>query len=414
MDTKKTVSIFALSISMIFSERASATTTQHNDPVESVQEQNEQKSTPQTTIQKIEPFTGKITRNRVRLRSQPHLEASILKELQKDDCLIVNGMVDEFYAVKPPRTIKGYIYRTYVLDNHIEGNNVNVRLDPDISAAIITQMHSGEKVQGSVSSLNNKWFEIDLPDSVHFFVAKEFVNRIGDATVFTDIEKRKNQLDSRLVQIDGAMSEELKKPFKEVQLAPLAAQLHHIIEQNEDLPLYIERAEAMLHKMQEAYLQKSMAAVQADFPDTTIQISQETTIPEESIVPSTPETPVNETAPVVTSSEPANFPFAQAEAKRVQAAIANGLAQSEEEFYAQESKRSSRIKGVVKPFLRNVKNAPGDFMLVNTNTNVPTAFLFSSKVNLLELANKEVTITCVERPNNDYAFPAYFVIAVEK
>jgi len=410
MDTKKIISIFALSVSMTYTAQITAEQAMNNFSQENPEQPVEQKPPIQTVIQATEAFTGKITRNRVRLRSQPHLDAPILKELQKDDCIVVNGIADDFYAVKPFSHIKGYIYRTYVLDNQVEGNNVNVRLDPDIGSPIITQMHSGDKVKGCISPLNSKWFEIDLPESVHFFVAKEFVNRIGDATVFEDIEKRKNQLDSRLVQIDGSMSEELKKPFKDVQLAPLAAQLHHIIEQNEDLPQYIDRAEVMLQKMQEAYLQKSMAAVHADFPNTHTHIATEVTVTPQASTPIAPSA-ASETTPTPPSTP---LLFAQAEVKRIQAAIANGLAKSEDDFYAHEAKRSLRITGVIKPFLRNVKNAPGDFMLVNTKTNVPTAFLFSSKVNLLELANKEVTITCVERPNNDYAFPAYFVITVEK
>src|SRR5437868_353843 len=86
---------------------------------------------PTTTLTKLEPFTGKITKNRVRLRLQPHLDGTILKELSKEALVIVNGAEDEFYAVQPAPDAKGYVFRTYILDGEVVGNHINVRLEPD-------------------------------------------------------------------------------------------------------------------------------------------------------------------------------------------------------------------------------------------------------------------------------------------
>src|SRR5689334_11520447 len=76
------------------------------------------------------PFTGKITRNKVRMRNQAHLDAKIVRELNKGDMIVVVGENEDFYAVQPPPDIKAYVFRTFVLDNLIEGNKVNVRLAP--------------------------------------------------------------------------------------------------------------------------------------------------------------------------------------------------------------------------------------------------------------------------------------------
>ncbi len=401
---KKCIPYIACSFAMILNAQAHSENNNLPAPPEATPQNISAQE--KSLVQRLEPFTGKVTRNRVRLRVQPHLDAPILKELQRDDCLVINGIADDFYAVQPPQHMKGYVYRTYILDDHIEGNNVNVRLEPDTTSPVVMQLNAGDKVNGMISPINSKWYEIALPESVCFFVAKEFVNKVGDAHVYEDIEKRKNTLDSQFLQIDGAMSEEFKKPFKEIQLAPLAAQLHQIMNYNQDLPPYVERAQSMLQKMQEAYLQKSMSSQQANFPAPEAAHPQETALANEKVVD---HVPVSQSAPDTDTA-----PFKQMEHRRVQAAIDSGRAQTAKDFYALEAKKGLRMKGVVKPFMRNVRNAPGDFVLVNPQTQVVAAFLFSTSINLLDYANKEVTVLCVERPNNDYAFPAYFVISVEK
>src|SRR5262249_24708062 len=88
-------------------------------------------------IADFKPFTEKIVRNKVRLRLQPNLESKILREFNKGDLLIVMADKGDFYAVKPPVDFKGFIFRTFVLDNVVEGNRVNVRLEPDLEAIVI-------------------------------------------------------------------------------------------------------------------------------------------------------------------------------------------------------------------------------------------------------------------------------------
>lgn len=47
----------------------------------------------------FQAFTGKVTKNKVRLRLQPNLDGPILRELKQGDLLIVVGETDDFYAV---------------------------------------------------------------------------------------------------------------------------------------------------------------------------------------------------------------------------------------------------------------------------------------------------------------------------
>ena len=103
----------------------------------------------------FEAFTGKVMGDKVRLRLQPHLDAPILREMNTGDLLIVDSESNDFFAAKPLADVKAYIFRTYVLDGLVEGTNVNVRLAPDIEAPVLTQLNTGDTVDGVISSLNN-------------------------------------------------------------------------------------------------------------------------------------------------------------------------------------------------------------------------------------------------------------------
>ena len=46
-----------------------------------------------------QPFTGKITGSRVRLRTQPSLSSFVMREYSPSDLVQVVGEIDDFYAV---------------------------------------------------------------------------------------------------------------------------------------------------------------------------------------------------------------------------------------------------------------------------------------------------------------------------
>lgn len=77
-------------------------------------------------------FVGKITGNRVRMRLHPNLDSPIIKELNEGELLVVVGKSDDYFAILPPQNVNAYVYRTYVLDGVIEGDHVNVRMEPNM------------------------------------------------------------------------------------------------------------------------------------------------------------------------------------------------------------------------------------------------------------------------------------------
>ena len=390
------------------------------------------KAAPQVTEKAIAHFTGKVTKSRVRLRFSPNLESPVLKELTQDDLIVVTAVNDEFYAVLPPPQMKGYVFRTYVLDGVVEGSHVNVRLEPDVSAPVVCQLNSGERISGKIAAQNSKWLEIALPESVRFYVAKEFISRAGDEKFFTNMERRKSQLDEKLASIDVDAQNELKKPFREIELAPIALELNQIIAQNKDLPKVVERAEGLLQKMQKAYLEKSIANKAPQKPSNQELSNQNPAKTKKAISKTQDESSVAIQQPSENSDEAQDdddetnsdlpskvsitslmLPYNEREKQLLQQALESKTAASETDFYTQEEKRAATLSGIVKPYSRPVKNLPGDYILINPKTGLTIAFIYSTKVDLNKLLNSQVTVVAAERPNNNFAYPAYFVLKTQ-
>ena len=82
-----------------------------------------------------------------------------------------------------------------------------------------------------------------------------------------------------------------------------------------------------------------------------------------------------------------------------------------DQFYEEQKVAAETITGIIDPYISPVKSKPGDFIL--RNGDVPVAYVYSTQVNLQSLVGKRATLVVSPRPNNNFAFPAYYVLDVE-
>lgn len=389
----------------------------------------------------IEPFTGKITRNKVRMRLQPSLEAPILSELSRDDLLSVVGENEEFYAILPPKETKAYVYRTYVLDNVVEGNRVNVRLEPALEAPVIGQLNNGDRIEGNVSPLNSKWLEIAPPSSTRFYVCKEYVEKIGSPAMLAQLEKRRTEVSALLSSAHLISDNELQKTYLEINLDAAISNLNTVVKQYQDFPKHVERAKNLLASIQENYLQKKIAYLEAkamvadsqksinlpkEEPPKEILQKDELSKIDQSVAfkedfPKEPQVNhFNKRVPDWnTPFDPATMTSKMAIWVPTERALYDTWASQQQnnsspkDFYEQQFSDSISLKGIVESYSRAIRNKPGDYLLVNPATKLPIAYLYSTRINLQENLGQEVTLHAVPRPNNNFAFPAYFVISAE-
>lgn len=383
-----------------------------------------------TKTAKFEAFTGKVIKNKVRVRLQPTFDASVWKELNRDDMIVVTGEADDFYVVQPPSNTKAYVFRTFILDNVVEGNRVNVRLKPDLEAPVIAQLNSGDRVNGTVVTSNSKWLEIDLPASTRFYISKDYLEKVGDAGYLARLEKKKEE-GLRLLKTTETISQlEMQKEFSQINIEGVVANYKKILSDYSEFPEMASEAKTKLAALQEdftrkkiAYLETQAEAAQAakNLENKNKQLAQELQAHKKKIT--TLEKQIQR-GDAITLSEPTPAPsprtlplhmsvWIPAEQEAYKKWSWDNPNQDQMAFYQDQQKHSFIVKGVVEPYNRPVKNKPGDFMLVSATNRLPVAFMYSTQVNLQDYVGHEVTFRVNERPNNNYAFPAYFVLSVE-
>lgn len=353
-------------------------------------QQNEtqpQKSTAST----LQPFTGSISGSRVRLRLQPTLDSVVLKEFSPRDLVQVVGESDDFYAILPESCHKGYIFRTYILDNSVEGSNVNVRLKPDTGAPVIVQLQQGDKVTGKPCKENSKWLEIELPPSVRFYVAKEFVVKEGPLSIYTERTKLKQDLLDQIQSLNKKITLEFAKPFNEIDPSSIKKELEDILNKAKtDMPEVAKKASWLIRKVEQEYLR--------------LKIQTNTTPPAQE-----PKQEQPQVTPTPVKNPSISFSLKEQEQQYIQSKLDSKEVATTDELYALEQKTPVLLKGKIVPFERSLKIKPGDFMLIHPVTKVPVAYLYSTQVDLEPLVGTMVAIEAGERPNHDFALPAYFV-----
>ncbi len=367
-------------------------------------------------------FTGKIAKDRVRLRLQPSLESPIIREMDRDELVLVTGTTDDFLAVMPPREVKAYVYKSFVVDDTVQGNRVNVRLNPTLEAPVIAQLNSGDKIEGTICAENNKWLEIKIPESLRLYVSKDYVVKIGDATLISSLNNRKQEVRGLLKTTSATAQLELEKPFPEIHLDGVYADLNKIVSQYEDFPHETKQAKELLKHLQDTYLQKKVGYLESQKENVAHDLKDKNTKlaeveqklnhvnNENSASEFYKEWLTNQDTSSVTEKMRLWIPV---EIAHFQEWSKEHQDRTIRDFYQDERQRSVALSGVIEAFERPVRNKPGDYILINRMNRLPIAYLYSTQINLQDFVGKEVTVEAAARPNNHFAYPAYFILRAE-
>lgn len=358
---------------------------------------------PKSSFQK---FTGRVVGNKVRVRARSDLDGKIIMQQNKDDLVLVIGDEDAFWAIQPPDEVKAYVFRSYVLDNTVEANRVNVRLFPSIESPVIGQLKSGTKIVGEICNENHKWLEIKPPKDTKFFISKEFISYAGSPDYFNNMTKRKKQVTNLLDQAYTVYQEESKMTFDSMSPKSVISLLEKIINEYSDFPSKANEAKKLLVKFKENYLEKKLAYME----EKSLKADQ---IKDGSLFP---KVKIEEPTPVVVKK-----PLVKQKLKgsvQFWSAIENSLYENwltfhnnkdVDDFYKEQRANATTLTGIIAPYSTEIQNRPGDFLLKDKGS-IPFAFLYSTKIDLSKYSGKEVKILAIPRPNNHFAYPAYFVL----
>lgn len=420
MYEKKATLVLACSLMSLFSLHADVETAAPLNPISDLKHEYSTSFT---------AFSGKVKGNKVRMRASAALESAVVRETGAGEMFAIVGEEKEFYKVQPPRGTKGYVFRTFILDNTVEGDRVNVRLHPDTDSPILAQLHAGEKVHASVCEANTKWLEIALPKTAHFYIAKEYVENVGPVDLIAQVELRRETASHLLNSVFHFANAEIQKPFDEIALDQIHQKFTALIHDFSDLSDIVAKAKEIENTLEETYVQKKICFLESKADRTMAtreldpQVVQKLNQLGKEFKVEFKETAINQTGTAASNtmghSAVANNALIT-DKMRVWQSFEESLyhlwaatheGKSIEEFYEEENANATVLAGIVETYNRPVKNLPGDYIL--RLENLPVAFLYSTKINLQEYVGKRVRLISASRPNNNFAFPAYFVLSVE-
>ena len=371
----------------------------------------------QNTKKLQSPFTGEITGDQVRVRLQPNLSSHIIREMEKGDYVLVVGEENDFVAVSPLDEIKAYVFRTFVLDGKIEGSHVNIRLEPRIEAPAITQLNTGDIVNGVISSENSKWLEIDVPKDTVFYIHADYVVNKGPEALLVEHKQKKMKAKELLNKAYLTTQAELRKPFAEINEPQIIHFFQKVVDEYGEFPKIVSKAKEGLEEAQEAYLLKKVAflenktrAAQGSSQEG-VAIFENVAIPE-AVAEENINVRKSASEEIIALQTDKMLIWEPIEALLYQEWKKEHPANSNEEFYKHQFSSGKKISGYLEPYHKPVKNKPGDYVLRDHN-NLPVAFVYSTRVNLQNQIGQHVTLMVAPRENNHFAFPAFFVLAVE-
>ncbi|MBJ7449428.1 MAG: SH3 domain-containing protein [Parachlamydiales bacterium] len=386
----------------------------------------------------FEAFTGKVKRKSVRLRLRPDLDSPVIRDLQAGDLLVVDGEQNHFYAVQPPKGVKGYVFRSFVLDGVVEGSRVNIRLEPSLDAPIVGQLNSGDKIKANICTAQPKWLEIDLPSTVRLFVASDFVSNAGKPELFAQLETRRSEVEQAVNQACLLSQSEMRKSFEEIDIQKARDQFQKIAKDFSDFPEEVKKSQELAAMLNEAYIQKKIAyledktqhaqeaftAKQAVFDhevyayqeklgeiDRQLQHSQSFA---EGAQLATEDANCNaldaDKSPYVVMTDQMRV-WEPVEKSLYLSWVKEHDGEDIDAFYSEQELESKVLTGILEPFTRHVMNRPGDFIL--KQGQAPVAYLYSTKINLQDKIGQQVKVIAVQRDSNNFAYPAFYVISVE-
>jgi len=371
---------------------------------------------PSQQIVKAKPFTGKITANKVRMRVKPDLDSHIVLQMHKNDLLLVVGEEGDFYVVAPPKETKAYVFRSYILDGVVEASHVNVRLEPHSEAPIIGQLESGAKVKSQICPVNHKWVEISMPEGVQFYVSKEFLVSAGGPEYLATMEKRKSQAHDLLNSACLVASSECKKSYEDMSIFGVTEQLQSLIRSYSDFPEAVTQAKETLALLKDTYLQKKIA-----FLEERAELSP--TAKKELLAKHREETQdlaidtAEQSHPHLIAKNHVKKPISEdtlwdtLEESLYLSWTAFHSGKKMDDFYIEQKANAIVLSGTLECYPNPVKDKPGNYIL--RDATGPTAYCYSTHVDLEKYVGQKVTVNASPRPNNHFAFPAYFVLSVD-
>ena len=228
------------------------------------------------------------------------------------------------------------------------------------------------------------------------------------------MENRKAQVDQLLTSAYYNAEAECKKTYEEMAPQQAIEQFQTILKNFVDFPEAVAQAKEGLALLKETYLNKKIA-----YLESKAQLSP---VAREELIAKHNTEKKDLFAETSVNVDPELW--SKRTQKRENGSLWDAMEESLylswtafhsgkkfEDFYAEQKANASVLTGKIELYEHEMKDRPGDYIL--RGKDAPLAYLYSTQVNLDKYAGKTVSLLVSPRPNNHFAFPAYYVFSVD-
>jgi hypothetical protein len=356
------------------------------------------------SLNALEPFTGEVQNDKVRLRLSPVLESLVLEEVEKGTLLAIKGEEEGFYSLEPTENLKAYVYANFIENGKCLASNVNVRLSPSVDAPVLAQLQQGDQVIEVDAKPQSGWIQIKPPKSVNLYVAKEYIKNIGSIGYIISQKRRDLEVKNLIKKTKENKAVEFSKPFMHISLQNILTPLEKVLNDYKDFPHLVNDAVMLVHQYKQDYLQLKVQFLENE-KNTLVTTVVE---PRKSLIPQN-STPLIEKVAIKVD---AKDEFVEIEENIYNNWRSKHKNEGYELYKKTQLQSADELQGILEPYNRLLKNKPGNYVLVNPLNKLPIAYIYSTTVSLKEYEGQIVTILATERPNHNFAFPAYHVWSI--
>lgn len=210
------------------------------------------------------PFVGKSKGAHINVRSGGNLNYEVLTRLEDGQEVIVLREVLGWFEILPPEGVCLWIHQSFVKDNQIMTDSVNIRSRPSLESSVNAQMSRGETIEPILQE--GEWLKIKPPAGARSWVNKDYViyDRPYEMVPENPASHEKNTPPvmtsaQALKLIEDFERGEFYKPVDQIQFDELTARYEKLIQdfpRDQQLKIFAQKKIADIHHQKETLLSK--------------------------------------------------------------------------------------------------------------------------------------------------------------
>lgn len=119
----------------------------------------------------------RITADNVNLRADSNLNSRVMGQVSRDTILDTQIAVDEWFGVRPPDNIFGWIHSGLVSSGIVSASRANIRSGPGINYQVIAHLSRADKA--AVNGEFGEWLKVSLPEGTLVWVSRKFTEPLN-------------------------------------------------------------------------------------------------------------------------------------------------------------------------------------------------------------------------------------------